>query len=393
MKSDAHILLAPDSFKGSLRANEVCTHLKKGILDSGYTGQITALPLADGGEGTVEAMVESMNGRYCTATVHDPLMRAIDATYGLINEDQVAIIEMAAASGLELISTKDQNPMITTTYGTGELILDALDKGCRRFIIGIGGSATNDGGAGMLEALGAHFFRQSSSGQHSVKGGGALIHLAGIDIRALDSRLQESHFQIACDVTNPLLGDQGATQVYATQKGAQSAQLSKLEAGLQHWGQLLEKETGRSIIQVAGSGAAGGLGAGFLALPHTELKSGFEIIQEMVCLEHHILQADIVITGEGKVDGQTVFGKVVSGVGRMGQKHRKPVICLAGTIGEGSEQLLDHGVTALFSIVNRPMTLTEAIERTPRLLRESARNLVGLINVGLNSPTLCVEVK
>lgn len=192
MNSDFHILLVPDSFKGSLRAPEICTHLKNGILDSGFTGSITMLPLADGGEGTVEAMVESMNGHYCTTTVHDPLMRPIDATYGLIQEDEVAVIEMAAASGLELIGAEDQNPMITTTYGTGELILDALDKGCRRFIIGIGGSATNDGGAGMLEALGAQLIYKPSNEQHAVKGGGGLIHLSAVDLSVLDSRLQDA---------------------------------------------------------------------------------------------------------------------------------------------------------------------------------------------------------
>lgn len=380
MNSDYHILLIPDSFKGSLRAVEVCTHLKEGILDSGFAGTITALPLADGGEGTMEAMVESMEGRYCTTTVHDSLMRPINATYGLIREDEIAVIEMAAASGLELIETDEQNPMITTTFGTGELILDALDKGCSRFIIGIGGSATNDGGAGMLEALGAQLIPESSSGQHVSKGGGGLIHLSAVDLSGLDSRLKDAHFQIACDVTNPLLGDHGATHVYAAQKGAQPEQLPKLEASMKHWGHLLERETSRSIIQVPGSGAAGGLGAGFLALPGAELKSGFEIIQEMLSLDEHIRLADLIITGEGKVDGQTIYGKVVSGVGRMGQKYGKPVICLAGTVGDGSDELWNHGITGLFSIINRPMTLTEAMELTPPLLRKSARNLVGLLS-------------
>lgn len=380
MNSDFHILLAPDSFKGSCRATGICSYLKKGILDSGFTGSITMLPLADGGEGTVDAMVESMDGDYCLPTVHDPLMRLVDATYGLFQKDEIAIIEMAAASGLELIREDEQNPMITTTYGVGELILDALDKGCRRFIIGIGGSATNDGGAGMLEALGARLIPNPSVEHTISKGGGSLIHMSAVDLSNLDSRLYDSHFQIACDVTNPLLGDHGATYVYATQKGAKPDQLPILEASMRHWGQLLERAVGHSIIEVPGSGAAGGLGAGFLALPHVELKSGFEIIQKMVRLEDHIQAADLVITGEGKVDKQTIYGKVVSGVGKLGEKHGVPVICIAGTLGEGSSQLLDHGITGLFSIVNRPMPLDEAIESTPQLLRESGRNLVGLLN-------------
>lgn len=384
MSKDIHILLAPDSFKGSLRAPQICTHLKDGILESGFTASLTNLPLADGGEGTVEAVIESMDGSYCNAIVHDPFMRPIEASYGMIEESRTAVIEMAAASGLELIGTDEANPMIATTYGTGELILDALDRGCRQFIIGIGGSATNDGGAGMLEALGATFVPDPTHTQRSIKGGGNLIHLTSVDLTTLDDRLQDAHFQIACDVTNPLLGTQGATQIYATQKGAHPEQLSLLEASLEHWGQLLEKAAEQSIIEIPGSGAAGGLGAGFLAFPSVELASGFELIKDLISLEGHIQKADLIITGEGKVDRQTIYGKVVSGVGKLAQKYNKPVICLAGTLGPGNDQLYPHGITALFSIVNRPMTLDEAMELTPELLRQSGRNLMGLFHAFYN---------
>lgn len=379
MKSELRVLLAPDSFKGSLRASKVCKYLREGILEWNHRVKVTELPLADGGEGTVEAMVEATGGRYCTISVHNPLMQSVKATYGLIHHDQVAVIEMAAASGLELIDENERDPMITTTYGTGELILDALDKGCRRFIIGIGGSATNDGGAGMLEAMGLQFHTNQSSKQLS-KGGGGLSNVSSIDFSLMDKRLEESHFQIACDVTNPLLGEHGATYVYGSQKGAQPEDLPRLESGLRNWGTLLEEKTGRSIMDVPGSGAAGGLGAGFLALPHANLEEGIKIIQETLDLETHIKETDLIITGEGKVDGQTAYGKVVSGVGKLAQKHHKPVVCLAGTVGEGSENLLDQGITAIFSIVNGPMSLEEAIKATPVLLTESAKNVMGLLH-------------
>lgn len=348
-------------------------------MDENPLTKVTELPLADGGEGTVEAMVEATNGKYCIVAVHNPLMKTVKATYGIIHQNQVAVLEMAAASGLELIDENEQNPMITTTFGTGELILDALDKGCRRFIIGIGGSATNDGGAGMLEALGARFHTKNTSRQIS-KGGNGLNDISSIDMSSMDERLQETHFQIACDVTNPLLGAQGATYVYASQKGARPEDLAKLESGLRNWGAILEEKTGRRIIEIPGSGAAGGLGAGFLALPHANLEAGFKIIQDNLDLENHIKEADIIITGEGKVDGQTAYGKVVSGVGKLALKHRKPVICLAGSVEEGSELLLDQGISAIFSIVNGPMTLEDAIKKTPVLLRKSARNVMGLIH-------------
>lgn len=378
MKNKLHLLLAPDSFKGCMRATDVCRHLKIGFSTNSSSIEITELPLADGGEGTVEALVNATHGEYCKTQVHDPLMRIVEAEYGMMGDGRTAVIEMATASGLELLDQSEYNPLITTTYGTGELIKDALDKGCRRFIIGIGGSATNDGGSGMLEALGAKLLNKNSH-QTLPKGGSYLNLISGVDFSTLDNRLKDSVFEIACDVTNPLTGPEGATYIYGRQKGGRTEDLEILEQGIQYWGEILEETTDRSIVDVPGSGAAGGLGGGFLSLPNVELKSGFEIIGQAVDLEGRIEQADVVITGEGKVDDQTIFGKVVAGVGKLAARHQKPVICLSGTLGSGSDILLDNGITALFSIVNRPMTLDQAIQSTPQLLEESARNLRGLM--------------
>lgn len=378
MKSSLRILLAPDSFKGSLRAHEVCNYLKKGLEAWGSDFIITELPLADGGEGTVDALVRATGGAYCSVQVHDPLMRPVTATYGLINNGEIAVIEMAEASGLELLSASELNPLITTTFGTGELIADALNRGCRRFIIGIGGSATNDGGTGMLEALGVRL-EYRGGGQQISKGGGVLSHLSHVDISTLDSRLHESHFQIACDVTNPLTGPEGATRIFASQKGARQEDLNTLEEGLHHWGQMLEQVTGKVIANKPGAGAAGGLGAGLLALPHSELRSGFDIVQQAADLKKHLLDADIVITGEGRVDGQTAYGKVVSEIGRMAARHEKPVICVAGTLESESRVLLNRGISMMLSIVNKPMSLQEAIASTPQLLEETALNIGGLL--------------
>lgn len=373
------ILLAPDSFKGSLTAKEVCTYLKAGLLRADPKIEVTELPMADGGEGTVEALIHVLGGELRTVTVHNPLMELMEASYGLISKDRLAVIEMAAASGLELIDEDQRNPAMTTTYGTGELILDALDQGCRSFIIGIGGSATNDGGAGMLEALGA-VLSDASGSKNFPKGGAALTELKNLDLGGLDPRLNDSRFDIACDVTNPLLGTNGATRVYGPQKGADEEMLNVLENGLRVWGDILEKEAGKKIIEVPGSGAAGGLGAGLLVLPDSVLRSGFDIIRQFVRLEDYIKDSDLIITGEGRVDGQTEYGKVVAGVGNLSKKHDKPVICIAGTVGQGTDALLDHGITAIFSILDQPMSLSDAKKNVRHLLSTTAFQLMRLIH-------------
>lgn len=379
MSDEIHILLAPDSFKGSIRAVDACRQLKKGLQRAGFPFRITELPMSDGGEGAVQALVEATHGSYQRAEVYDPLMRPIEAEYGLIDNEQTAVIEMAAASGLELLDKSEYNPMITTTYGTGELIMDALNRGCRKFIIAIGGSATNDGGTGMLESLGVRLLGPDSA-QITARGGGALPRITAVDFSGLDQRLEESSFQVACDVTNPLVGPLGATYVYSPQKGARSLDLDRLEAGMKNWGRILEETIGRNILHEPGAGAAGGLGAGLLALPHVELKSGFDIITHATGLESRVAQADVIITGEGRVDDQTLYGKVVSGIGTLAERYDTPVICLAGTLGDGYHSLLDRGITAIFSIVDAPMTLEEAIEKTPRLLEDSAWNLGRLMH-------------
>lgn len=334
--------------------------------------------MSDGGEGAVQSLVTATGGLYQVARVSDPLMRPVVAQYGIIEGGVKAVIEMAAASGLELLSPAEYNPFRTTTFGTGELILNALDQGCRQFIIGIGGSATNDGGAGMLSALGARLLDEAGA-IIDEKGGEGLSRITKLDLSGLDERLQSSSFEIACDVTNPLTGPRGATYVYARQKGARDEDLAMLEAGMENWGRVLEESTGKEIVNVAGAGAAGGLGAGLLALPHAELKSGFGLIRQATNLEARIAESDVIITGEGRVDGQTLYGKVVSGIGVLAAKYNKPVICIAGTLDRESQILLDHGITALFSIVDKPMDLQEAMDQTPRLLENSARSLGALV--------------
>jgi len=377
MNEEYSILLAPDSFKGSLRSVDVCRYLRKGLEQSGFPFVVHELPLSDGGEGLVYSLVNALGGEYCTTQVHDPLSRPIIARYGLIDNGYTAIIEMAAASGLELLAPSEYDPLVTTTRGTGEMILDALDRGCRKLIIGIGGSATNDGGAGMLQALGVRMLDQEGAIVREI-GGGSLSGIHTLDFQKIDPRLRHSEILVACDVTNPLTGRRGATLTYGKQKGASPADLEVLEEGMLHWGRLLEAVSGRAIIKIPGSGAAGGLGAGFLLFPQVVLRSGFDIIREATRLESLIDQADLVITGEGKVDEQTLYGKVVSGVGSIAKKYGKPVICVAGTLGPQNQILLEQGISAMFSIVNQPMTLDDAISQTPQLLQETGKNIGSL---------------
>lgn len=369
------ILIAPDSFKGSLSASRVCVALSEGISKASDRVRSFSVPMADGGEGTVEAIIESLDGEKVTVTVHDPLMRKIQADFGIVRHQNLAIIEMAAASGLELLNDEEQNPAVTTTYGTGELIRHALDLGCRRFIVGIGGSATNDGGSGMLQALGVRF----ESADTAMQGGAFLKRISRINMEFLDPRLKEAELEIACDVNNPLTGPQGASHIYGPQKGADEALVRRLDENLIHFGRLLEEVTGRNISEIPGAGAAGGLGAGFLALPQAVLRSGFDIIAEATGLEKAIREADWVFTGEGRVDGQTLSGKVVQGVGLLAKKHRKPAVCIAGTIGNGSEVLYQHGITAIFSILNAPMSLEKAKKNAFSLLKDNGENLTRLI--------------
>ncbi|ADD02705.1 glycerate kinase [Thermoanaerobacter italicus Ab9] len=372
------ILIAPDKFKESLSALKVADSIEKGILKVFPKVVIEKVPLADGGEGTVESLVNATGGKIIKTNVKDPLFRDIESFYGILGDGETAVIEMAAASGLYLLKDYERNPMITTTYGTGQLIKDALDKGCRNFIIAVGGSATNDGGAGMATALGVKFY--DKDGREIGLGGGALSKIYSIDTSNLDYRLKECRFIVACDVANPLIGENGASRVYGPQKGATKEMVKVLDKNLEHYGKLLEKYFNKRIIDVPGSGAAGGLGAGLMAFLNAQLKSGIEIIIEALKLEEKIKEADIVISGEGKVDFQTAFGKTISGIAKLCKKHNKPLIVIAGTV-EDIEKLYEIGVSSVFSIMEKPMSLEDAIKNAPTLLEKSAERIFRLIKV------------
>jgi glycerate kinase len=370
------IIAAPDSFKGSMSAVEVCKHIEKGIRLVDDRIEVVKIPMADGGEGTVDALVNSTGGRYITAKVKDPLMRDINASYGILGNGRTAVIEMAAASGITLLAAQERNPLLTNTFGTGQLIKHALEQGCRDIIIGVGGSATNDGGAGMAMALGAKF--TDTSGKEIGFGGGALSKLDNIDLSRLDPRIFESRITVACDVDIPLCGEKGASYVFGPQKGADARMVKILDNNLFRFAGIIKKVTGKSIINVKGAGAAGGLAGGIIAFLAAELRSGIDIVIKESKLEEQIAGSDLIITGEGKMDVQTVYGKTPLGVAKAASKNRVPVIAIVGSIGEGTEILYDKGITGIFSIINRPMQLEAAMKDTGELIEEAAQNILRL---------------
>lgn len=376
------IVIAPDSFKGSLTAKEVADAIEKGIHKAYSHIKIEKVPMADGGEGTVQSLVDATNGKIISTKVFDPLMKKIDSFYGILGDNKTAVIEMSAASGLPLLSKEKRNPLITTTYGTGELLLHALDQGCRNFIIGIGGSATNDGGFGMMKALGVKFL---DSGRNDIGfGGGALEKLRLIDTSGLDKRLNGCSITVACDVNNPLYGPKGASSIFAPQKGATQEMVSLLDSNLNHYSNIIENQLGISIGDIPGSGAAGGLGGGLVAFLNAQLKKGIDIVIETTNLEDYICNADLVITGEGNIDYQTQYGKTPYGVAKIAKKHNIPVIAIAGGIGEGANILYEEGFHSIFSITDKPMTLEEAMENGSQLLEDTAERVI--------RTTLCLMV-
>jgi glycerate kinase len=372
------IVVAPDSFKHSLSASKAAERIKTGILKASPHAEVMTIPMSDGGEGLVNALVDATKGKTITAAVKNPLGRSVESFFGLLGDGQTAAIEMAAASGIELITEDERDPLITSTYGTGQLIKEALDQGCNKIIVGIGGSATNDGGAGMAQALGVKLLNKN--GDEIGSGGGELKNLAEIDMSGLDERLKSCRITAACDVTNPLTGKNGASLVYGGQKGGSEAVLKKLDKNLAHYAAIIRRDLGIDVTDIPGSGAAGGLGAGLLAFLNAELISGFNVVKDVVNLESHIAKCDMVISGEGKIDSQSFFGKTPMGVAQVAKQYDKPVILIAGSIGEGIEKLYDQGVDAVFSIVSKPMTLEEAIENTGDLLENLAENVMRLVS-------------
>ncbi|MDI6601893.1 MAG: glycerate kinase, partial [Thermoanaerobacteraceae bacterium] len=354
------VIISPDSYKGSLTSKQVCNAIEEGLKRSG-SFDIVKIPIADGGEGTVDAFLSAVGGELVEVTVTAPLGDRQKSFYGIL-KDGTCVIEMAAASGLSMVAEDRRNPLVTTTYGTGELIKDALDRGCKNFIIGIGGSATNDCGAGMLQALGVRI--TDESGNEIGFGGGELGRAASIDISGLDKRIAKCHFTVACDVDNPLCGEKGASAVYGPQKGATKEMVALLDRNLSHFADLSANAIGRDYRNYPGAGAAGGLGFAFKAFLNADIKRGIDVAIEATHLEDLIKDADIVITGEGNTDFQTArFGKAPAGIAKIGKRYGKPVVIISGGLGESYKELYDAGVTALFSITSRPMSLKEAMDR------------------------------
>lgn len=372
------ILLAPQELKGSLTATQVVEAMAAGVFRAAPNASIDRAPIADGGPGTVAAVVAASGGELRRAPCRDPLQRPITAEFGLIENGRTAIIEMAAASGLVLLRPDERDPLRAGTEGTGELICAALDAGAQRLIVGLGGSATNDGGAGMATALGARLL--DADGHELPPGGGSLSRLSRIDTSALDPRLSSVEVVGATDVRNPLCGPEGASAIFGPQKGAGPADVATLDDGLSHYAAVIKHDLGVEVADALGAGAAGGLGAGLLAFLHAELRSGFELVAEVTRLEERIAQADLVITGEGRLDGQSVYGKTTVGVARIAAKHGVPVAALCGSLGDGWRQALECGITAAWSIASGPLTLTEASERAAELLADAAEQAVRLFS-------------
>lgn len=371
-------VVAPDSFKESMTAKEVCDAMEKGIKEADSAAEVIKVPMADGGEGTVDSLVDATQGQRVIVEVTGPLGNKISAYYGILGNGTTAVIEMAKASGLEIVEKKKRNPMITTTFGTGELIRDALDHNVKEIIIGLGGSSTNDGGSGMAQALGAKLLDQNN---HQIPfGGGNLDKLDKIDISNLDSRLRDVKIILASDVTNPLIGKDGASRVFGPQKGATPEMVEKLENNLQHYAKIVKRDLNKEVALVSGAGAAGGLGAGLIAFTTCEMRRGVDLAIEVTKLEEKIRDADYVFTGEGGTDFQTKFGKTPYGVAKLGKKYHKPVISLAGYLGEGIDSLYSEGFTAIFGIIPGACDLSTALKNGPSNVARTTENIVRLLN-------------
>ncbi|MFU2170527.1 glycerate 3-kinase [Klebsiella grimontii] len=378
------IIIAPDSFKESVSASRCAQAIKAGFVSIFPQAECVCLPIADGGEGTVEAMVEATDGKMVMLPVMGPMGDFVGAFYGLSGDGQTAFIEMAAASGLMLVPAGERNPLRATSYGTGELIRHALDAGVRHIILGIGGSATLDGGMGMAQALGARFLDER--GESVGLGGGALQRLVKIDLSDLDPRLHDCRIEVACDVDNPLLGERGAAAVFGPQKGACIEMVAVLERGLQNYARVMLAATGQDVAPMVGGGAAGGMGAAARVFLNATLKSGIDIVLEAVHLEEALRDADLVITGEGRMDSQTVGGKAPVGVARIAKKYDIPVIGIAGVLGDGVEAVHQHGIDAVFSILPALAPLAEVLDRGEQNLYACARNIACAIKLGQQIP-------
>ncbi|EWG11149.1 glycerate kinase [Cytobacillus firmus] len=373
------IVIAPDSFKESLSALEAANAIEQGFKSIFPNAQYKKMPMADGGEGTVQSLADATGGTIIERSVTGPLGQPVKAFFGLMGDGKTAVIEMAAASGLHLVPTEKRNPLLTSTRGTGELIAAAMDTGVKHIIIGIGGSATNDAGAGMIQALGGKLL--DKTGREIGQGGGSLAELTAIDMSNLDSRLREVHIEVACDVDNPLTGPSGASAVFGPQKGATPEMIELLDRNLGHFADVVEDALGKPFRDIEGAGAAGGIGGSLLAFLNADLKRGIEIVLDAVNFEEEVKGADLVITGEGRIDSQTIHGKTPIGVAKAAKKYGIPVIGLAGSLSDDSYIVHEHGIDALFSIVPGVIALPDAFEKAAIYMERTARNIGAIMKM------------
>lgn len=374
------IVIAPQGFKGSLTALQIARSIEIGVKKVFPDAETVLVPAADGGDGTLQALVDSSGGTIESATVSDPLGRPIEATWGAMGDGETAVIEMASASGLALLALDELDPLNTSTYGTGELFTAALDAGYRRFIVGIGGSATNDGGAGLAQSLGISL--KDADGNELARGGAALADIDHVDMSGFDGRLRGVEVTVACDVNNPLCGVDGASAVFGPQKGADSETIKQLDAALSRFADVVESDLGASVRERPGAGAAGGLGAGLMAFLDARLAAGVDIVLDAVGLDEALDGADLVITGEGQIDHSTIFNKTPVGIAERAGKRGIPVIAIAGGLGAGYEETHDKGIASAFTLVSGPMSLEEAMADTANLLSGVAEEIMRTLRVG-----------
>ena len=377
------IVIAPQTFKGSISALDAAKAMRKGVLEVFPDADTLLVPVADGGDGTLETLVEGSGGEIREATVTGPLGERRPAQWGAMGDGATAVIEMARTSGLALVPLDRRDPLNATTYGLGEIVHAALDEGFRRFIMGIGGSATNDAGAGMAQALGVRLL--DDDGNELPHGGAALANLSRIDMTGIDPRVAESAFLVACDVSNPLTGPEGASAIYGPQKGATPEMVKTLDAALLHFSDIVRHDIGAEVNDLQGAGAAGGLGGGMVAFLNAELRAGVDIVLDTVRLDNALEGADLVLTGEGALDYQTIYSKAPIGVAQRARRHGIPVIAIAGTLGDRYALVHDHGIHAALAITNAPMTLQQASSRAPDLIAAATSQAMRLLKVGASA--------
>ncbi len=374
------IVIAPQTFKGSISALDVAKAMREGVRRVISDVEIAIVPVADGGDGTLETLVEVSGGEIRHSEVTGPLGEQITAQWGAMGDGNTAVIEMARTSGLALVPVEKRDPLITTTYGLGEAIGHALEAGFRRFIIGIGGSATNDAGAGMAQALGVHLLDRN--GEDLAFGGAALARLDRLDVSGLNTAAKESEFMVACDVNNPLTGPTGASAIYGPQKGATPQIVAELDAALGHFAKVVKRDIGSDINEVPGAGAAGGLGGGLIAFLNGDLRAGVDIVLDTVGLDAQLDGADLVITGEGSLDHSTIYNKAPVGVAERAKMRDIPVVAVSGSLGEGYHDVHHHGIDAVSAITYAPMTLDDASERAAELIANATEEMLRFMKVG-----------